>query len=146
MPKISSKRTSRSGRTWEIKEISRDPSFHGPLSGVEAEERLARAGVDCFLTRYSKTRSKEEGKSVYVISVMRDIHGERKFGHFDLSIEKNPTTKYANFEIVGSENKMSHIRTLLKFYKNTAVDHYFSGIGECLQTDGTILHEVRTLL
>ena len=142
--KMLSKKPALAVCSWEIEEIVKDRSFHGSIKGEEAEQRLGRASVDCYLTRYSETRSKQENRSVYVISVVRDINGERKFRHFDLIIGRNDV-RYTTYEIDGSEKKMNHLRDLLKFYKDTAVDRQFSGIGECFTTDETIFEEVKTI-
>lgn len=114
---------------WEIVEISKDPSYHGALTGKEAEARLERADGDSYLIRYSKRRD------TCVISLSKQKDGYKKFMHFDLKVTKIKRKllpgSVVKFEINKTEQRFDSIRKLLKFYEKNAVSYeVISGIGK----------------
>ena len=112
--------------TWQIREITRERSYWGAMTGAEAEFKLRRLkkGGNCYLIRYSKERQH------YVISVIgrQSERDPPTVSHFKLDIMQEGD--HIMFEIEDTENKFSSISSLLEFYQEHPVSHSVSSIGE----------------
>ena len=99
------------------------PSYHGPMTGADAESRLQEHGGNYYLTRYSRARDQ------YSLTVARN----GVCAHFDLIITHSGI--YNEYEIDGSEMQSKDIFSLLDYYKSNPLSHTINGIGDFLQSD-----------
>lgn len=116
-----------------LKEISYHPSYHGALSGTEAERKLILDTADnSYLTRYS------EARKMYILSVLNTNSGndEVNLEHFNLSIKKEDD--HDVYEVIGTEKKFGDITTLLDFYKSNPLSFHIDSIGEEVLTEEAI--------
>ena len=109
----------------QIQGFSRDPSYHGAMTGKDAERKLRELGGDHYLTRYSEKRE------MYVLTVLRKGH----LVNFDFNISTFQDKIYVQYEIIGSEIKFGDLRKLLNFYRKNPVTHEINGIGDYLESD-----------
>lgn len=82
-----SRESFRAVRTAELQTFFKDPSYHGAITGEEAERKLREHGGNCYLTRYSESRE------VYVLSVYKDEN--QLYAQYDIKDDDEL------FEIVG---------------------------------------------
>ena len=108
-------------RTKEIKGYHDDPSYHGVITGVEAEKRLKKNGGNVHLIRYSKTRL------VYVLSVYRGKEDPPIVMHYDMKWHRDQ-----KYEIMGAGYRFKTVRDVLNYYRKNPVDHQVNGIGKFL--------------
>lgn len=107
--------------TWQLREISSHPSYHGAINKEKAEHKLSKKDRTCFLTRYSEARDQ------YTLSV-HTKGKETVFQNFDIIItNKDGCVAY---EISGTEEKFTSLVKLLDFYKEYPLNHYIHSIGE----------------
>lgn len=109
----------------QIQGFSRDPSYHGAMTGRDAERKLMELGGDHYLTRYSEKRKE------YVLTVLR----KGNLVNFDFGINTYQDNIYVQYEIIGSEIKFGDLRKLLNFYRKNPVSHEIDGIGDYLESD-----------
>lgn len=104
------------------------PSFHGTMSGYEAEARLREQESNCcYLTRYSESREE------LTLSVMRRKDDDYIFQNFDIvgEPEESPTS----YEIFGTDEKFDSIVNLLDFYKENPLNHNIDSIGDAISKE-----------
>ena len=111
--------------TKELKGVSGHPSYHGVMTGEEAQQSLYENGSSCFLTRFS------EDKSCYRLSVLKKgRNNEIIFQHFNIIVKTDmPTVLY---EIEGAEEEFDDIFKLLSYYQSHPLNHQIDQIGNCL--------------
>lgn len=109
--------------TWKLLGIMEHPSYHGGMSGIDAESKLLEQNGDYYLTRYSEARCQ------YTLTVARN----GVCAHFDLIITSSGQDNV--YEIDGSEMQSKDIFALLDFYKSNPLSHTISGVGEVLLKD-----------
>ena len=100
--------------------MGEDESYHKTITGEEAEQRLARHGGHCYLTRYSRMRD------CYVLSV----YEFRKYlkpetDHFEIVVEANGKQR-----IKGKSTSFDTIQQLLEHYRQNRINPAFRSIGE----------------
>ena len=94
-------------------QIHSHPSYHGEMRKGTAEQRLKQHGGNCYLTRYSGSRS------VYVISSLRVRKWDKKLAHFNIIIIR----EISSFQIKGSGLVFKEISKLYDYcQKNPAGD------------------------
>ena len=112
--------------TWQIRDITRERSYWGPMTGAQAEFklRLLKKGGNRYLIRYSKKNEH------YVISVIgrQSERDPPTVYHFKLNIMKKGD--HNTFEIEATEEKFDNISSLLDYYQKHPVSHSVSSIGE----------------
>lgn len=113
--------------------VNSHPSFHGSMRDSDAESKLKRHERNCYLTRYSRFRSKLR------ISVQRKKGSKFIIEHFNLSIKViNDESRY-EFEIEGTQKKIfDDINYLLIYYQNQPINNNVDGIGQCLEATENI--------
>lgn len=120
--------------TWQIKEISRERSYWGPMTGAQAELELRMHGGNCYLVRYS------EKKKHFVVSVMgrkwQRGNNPLTLYHFKLNVTKE--TDHSTFEIEDTEEKFDSISSLLEFYQEHPISHSVCSIGEACINSTTV--------
>ena len=110
---------------WKIGDITKTPSFHGVMTGREAELTLEKHGSDkCYLTRYDKKRN------LCFLTVKRK--GEKRFIHFmiDITGDRNKT----QCVLKGTNKTFDRISDFLHFYENNPVNFEVNGIGDAVQS------------
>ena len=102
-------------------QMSEHRSYHGPLTGDEAEHILKQnTEPNCYLTRYSNNRQS------YILSV---INAEKKSFHFQLIIDND----VPSYEIQGTQKKHNSLDDLLKHLERTPLSPTIRYIGKpCL--------------
>ena len=102
-------------------------SYHGKLSGQEAEQILMEKRIPCYLTRYSNNHGK------YILStVTQDKQGNLIPFHLKILID-NDEKKY---EIDGTRQSFENIDELLTHYENHPLNPDIISIGRrCLKNE-----------
>lgn len=118
--------------TPELEVIENHPSYHGVMTGTEAELRLEQHGRNAYLTRYTKL------KKLHKLSVVRrTAEDDLIIQHFTLCALRDVENGTCVYKIDGSERYFSDIDELLSFYKDHRLTPEVDGIGECLRPDGS---------
>ena len=95
---------------WKTKDIMKSPSFHGVMTGKEAEITLQKHDSNkCYLTRYDETKN----------SCFLTVKTGKGYIHFmiDITRDKNNT----QYELKGTSEMFKKISDLLHFYENNPV-------------------------
>ena len=123
--------------TWKLKDIKDIPSYHGALTGNQAESRLKECGGNCYLLRYSVKQK------AFVLSVLTRNNDEKVSDNtfhvnFTLKIMKGNDNKNT-YEIDGSEERFENINELLKCYSMSPLDATVTSIGKpCIKINRSI--------
>ena len=108
------------------------PSFHGELTGEEANERLNSKGIHCYLVRYSKTWK------CYVLCV-RYTKGTRAFfSHITMVVRD----KKLWLDPEGEKKEFKSLDDLLSHYKKNSLNEELSNIGEVCES-AELLNQTR---
>ena len=113
-----------------LKDIQYNPSYHGALTGRQANYVLRKCGGTCYLLRYS------ENKKAFVLSVLIRNDNDSddseafhtNFANFKLKITKGDDDQNI-YEIDGSEERFQNINELLKCYSTTPLSPAVTNIG-----------------
>ena len=92
-------------------------SYHGKITGTEAELLLKRNGGNCYLTRFSENHER------YILSVM--IMGNLM--HYEIHID-NIEKKYGIDE---TDNEFNTVNEMLTFYESNPLSPGIENIGRC---------------
>lgn len=118
--------------------VKKHPSFHGNMKDSDAESKLKRHEWNCYLTRYSRFRSKLR------ISIQRKKGLKFIIEHFNISVKKiNDGFRY---EIEGTEKIFDDFSYLLIYYQNQPINGSIDGIGQCLQAVSENIDSQQTLI
>ena len=110
---------------WKTKDIMKSPSFHGVMTGREAELTLEKHGSNkCYLTRYDETRK------LCILTVK--MRGEKRFIHFMINIIGDETNTH--YELMGTSKMFDTISGLIHFYENNPVNFEVNSIGDAVLT------------
>ena len=113
--------------TWKLKDITYHPSYHGAMTGRQADYVLRKCGGNCYLLRYS------ERKNAFVLSVLTknddEDSDEAFYANFTLKITKgNDDTNI--YEIDGTEERFESIYELLECYSIIPLSPTVTSIGK----------------
>ena len=115
---------------WKVKDIKDHPSYHGAMTGNQAELKLRKYGGNCYLLRYS------EKHKAFVLSVLarNDDEDEEELdeafhANFTLKITKKDDGEKI-YEIEGSEAHFESIYELLECYSTTPLSPTVTSIGK----------------
>lgn len=113
---------------WEVQEMRQHPSYHGNMTGTEAELRLEQHSRNGYLTRYSKY------KKLFKLSVIRKVkEDDFIITHFTLIITRKGSSLVCSYKLEGTRKTFTNVSELLEYYKNTPLTHEIDGIGDCIQ-------------
>ncbi len=103
----------------------KSPSFHGIMTGREAELILEKHGSEkCYLTHYDAT------SKVYFLSVKTKTD---VYMHFVIDITRHQNE--TQHELRGSDKEFDSISELLNFYENKPVNLEVDCIGDAVQSE-----------
>ena len=98
-------------------------SYHGEVTGAEAEERLKENGGICFLTRYSTRQGK------YVFSV---IDSSANVHHIEITIDQDAPL----FSLKNTEKQFKSMENLFRYYRSNPLTSSIRSIGKpCYQPE-----------
>lgn len=92
--------------------------FHHAITSKEAEQRLARKGGNCYLTRYSDSNCR------YILSVYQS-RPTRIVKHFKIGRSED-----GKYRIDGKQKSFDNIESLLRYYEMNSIDPAFASIGK----------------
>ena len=96
------------------------PSYHGKISGKEAEQRLTEHSEgNCYLTRFS------ENKKSYAVSAKISHNGMVQPVHLVLEIDSEDSS----YSLEGSRKPFQTINKLLKYYEQNPFNEEIRSIG-----------------
>ena len=99
---------------------NKHPSYHGTLTGAEANERLNSKEKHCYLVRYSKKQKR------YALCVRYTNGTEVSFEHFALVVKN----KEFWLDYKGEKKIFESLDGLLSHYKEHPLTEEVSNIGE----------------
>ena len=98
-------------------------SYHGEITGAEAEERLKENGGICFLTRYSTRQGK------YVFSV---IDSSANVHHIEITIDQDAPL----FSLKNTEKQFKSMENLFRYYRSNPLTSSIRSSGKpCYQPE-----------
>ena len=99
------------------------PSYHGAISGEEAEKRLKICCTHGYLTRYS------ENSQCYVLSVYQEFPHEEVVKHFPITFTSNGGQKMYK---ISSDEEPKGLQAMLTYYECNRIDPALKNIGGCV--------------
>lgn len=95
-------------------------SYHGSITGEEAEQRLKMCSDHCYLTRYS------EAKECYMLTIYKKKF-KKTIKHFQIFFEHSGSHKV--YKIDGKMEEFCGIKEMLMYYESSQIDPDFKTIG-----------------
>ena len=115
VPAINNSFVSEACPTWKFSGIAEHPSYHGIITGMEAEMKL-QFFVNRYLLRYSKA------KKSFTLSAIKH---NRKVTHLPILVTNED--EIIKYELEGTEMKFDNITDLLTYYKKRPIFHKLNG-------------------
>jgi len=102
------------------------PSYHGNITGTEAELKLEENDSNSYITRYSKF------KKLFKLTVMKKYGGKNIIIHFTLDVRLDRQGNYV-YQIEGTDQVFTDPFKMLKHYQIHPINSIVDSIGECLE-------------